>query len=54
MSAGEQEEYEEEQNAEWVTGHYPWVRVDDDDTGNVYYFNEETSESSWDHPSTMK
>lgn len=40
----------EEQECEWVDGCYPWVRVKDQETGNWYFFNEETSESTWDHP----
>lgn len=43
---------EPDQEVEWVSGHYPWVCVKDAETGDVYYFNEETTESSWDHPET--
>lgn len=38
-----------EQQVEWVEGCYPWTRVRDQD-GQVYYFNEETAESTWERP----
>lgn len=38
-----------DQEVEWVEGCYPWTRVRDAE-GRVYYFNEETAESSWECP----
>lgn len=35
---------------EWVEGCFPWTRVRNPDDGSVYYFNEETEESTWDPP----
>merc|ERR1712129_369690 len=43
---------EPDQEVEWVSGFYPWVCVKDAETGDVYYFNEETTESSWEPPET--